>query len=251
MCSDDAMRAFQKTVYAYYRKHGRRHLPWRKTKSAYKILVSEVMLQQTQVPRVIEKYGEFLSIFPTPHALADAPLSAVLALWQGLGYNRRAKALHNAGKEIVLRFKGRVPKTEESLTSLPGVGTYTARAVMAFAFNLPVTFLETNVRSVFIHHFFPDESNVTDDALVPYVEKALDTRAPRRWYSALMDYGTHIKKTNANPSRQSAHHTRQAPFQGSDRQIRGAIIRTLVREGGVAKEVLCDEIYSTVAGERR
>jgi len=124
-----SVQAFRTTVWNHYRRHGRHTLPWRTTTNPYRILVSEVMLQQTQVERVIPYYKTFLRAFPTVQTLAQAPLSRVLTLWQGLGYNRRAKMLHEAAKQVVAQYGGRMPHDAEALETLRGVGPYTARAV--------------------------------------------------------------------------------------------------------------------------
>ncbi len=223
--------ALRRVVYAYYRRHGR-DLPWRCTPPSdpYHILVSEVMLQQTQVERVITKFREFIKEFPDLISLARAPLPRVLAVWQGMGYNRRAKLLREAAGVIMRDHGGKVPRTIEELDALPGIGRATACSISAFAFNLPTVFIETNIRSVFIHHFFKDAENVTDEQLLPLVEQSLDRKHPFLWYSALMDYGVHLKKRFGNPSRKSAHHAVQSAFAGSDRQLRGRIIALLVRE---------------------
>jgi A/G-specific adenine glycosylase len=186
------------------------------------------MLQQTQVPRVMERYGGFLEAFPDPAALARAPLAEALALWQGLGYNRRCLGLHRAASQIVMRFGGRVPRSLEDLVSLPGVGPYTARAVAAFAFDQPVAFIETNIRRVFIHWFFPGRRNVHDREILPLVERTVDRRRPGEWYNALMDYGAWLAGRVENPNRRSAHHARQAAFEGSRRQLRGKLLALLV-----------------------
>jgi A/G-specific adenine glycosylase len=183
------------------------------------------MLQQTQATRVVPKYEAFLRHFSTARALAEAPLGDVLRAWQGLGYNRRAKYLHEAAKSVMIYHSGRIPRSYEDLRALPGVGDYTARAVRAFAFNEPEVFIETNIRAVFIHHFFPKKKKVSDKELLPYMVASLDRKNPRRWYSALMDYGSYLKQTMPNPSRRSAHHVRQSKFKGSDREIRGAILK--------------------------
>ncbi|HOO91646.1 MAG TPA: hypothetical protein PLA74_12550, partial [Syntrophales bacterium] len=177
---------FRETVYDYYRRHSRQ-FPWRETTDPYRILVSEIMLQQTQAPRVLLKYEEFLQHFPDVSSLASAPLHDVLGAWQGLGYNRRALALKQSAQKIVAFHGGIIPRDEGSLVSLPGIGTATARAVRAFAFNEPVIFIETNIRAVFIHYFFSQEETVSDSDLRPLVEKTLDHDNPRRWYNALMD----------------------------------------------------------------
>lgn len=221
---------FVGTVWKYYEAYGRSDLPWRKTRNPYHILVSEMMLQQTQVERVIPKYRAFLSAFPTVEALASASLAEVLALWQGLGYNRRAKFLHGAAKALVRDHKGRFPKDEAGLRALPGVGSYTALAVMAFAYNVPVVLIETNVRTVFIHHFFPKAASVADAEIMRLVERTLPEERAREWYGALMDYGTHLKRTFGNYNRKSSTYKKQSPFVGSARQVRGAIVRVLVEE---------------------
>ncbi|NTV44173.1 MAG: A/G-specific adenine glycosylase [Candidatus Yonathbacteria bacterium] len=219
--------AFRRTVYGYYAKH-KRDLSWRHTTNPYKILVSEIMLQQTQVPRVEVKYREFLRAFPTVKKLAEASLGDVLRVWQGMGYNRRAKMLHEAAKAIVRDHGGRFPKDTQTLTTLPGVGPSTAGGICAYAYDMPVVFIETNIRRVFIHHFFADTRGVVDKDILPLVEIACDKKHPREWYSALMDYGTHLAATVENPNRRSGHYTKQKPFNGSDREVRGAILKILV-----------------------
>jgi A/G-specific adenine glycosylase len=229
---------FIATVWDYYRQHGRRSLPWRRTKDPYKILVSEIMLQQTQVDRVKPKYEAFLKQFPSVAALASAQLKDVLIAWQGLGYNRRAKMLHSCAIELVNRYHSKFPKTRKELVELPGVGPYTAGAIMAFAFNLPEVLIETNIRSVYLHHFFNGCDDVTDQKLFILIEKTLSNDNPREWYAALMDYGTFIKKEFGNPNTRSAHHAVQSIFKGSDRQIRGAIIRLLAEKSLLRTQIV-------------
>jgi A/G-specific adenine glycosylase len=191
-------------------------------------MVSEVMLQQTQVSRVLVKYPEFLKAFPTVETLAKAPLSQVLKVWQGMGYNRRALALKRMAEKIVADFNGKVPRARLDLESLPGVGPYTAGAVRAFAFNEPEIFIETNIRRIFIHHFFIDKEGISDREIYPLVETTLDTNNPREWYWALMDYGSHLPKiARKNSNTQSKHYVRQSKFKGSLRELRGKIIRAL------------------------
>jgi A/G-specific adenine glycosylase len=223
---DTKEKEFIRTVKEYYKRHGRRNLPWRKTRDPYRIMVSEIMLQQTQVERVVAKYEAFLAVFPDVRTLAGAPLGAVLRAWQGLGYNRRAKMLHECAKQVVM-LGGTFPQEYAKLLALPGIGPYTAGAVMAFAFNMPVPIIETNIRSVYLHHFFPDSTDVSDRELMRLVERTLDVRTPRSWYAALMDYGTYVKKNHGNPNSRSRHHVRQTIYKGSDRQIRGAILTRL------------------------
>jgi A/G-specific adenine glycosylase len=225
--ASSAVRAFRKKVLDHYGQHGR-DLPWRTRNNPYHVLVSEIMLQQTQVERVIDKYKEFLAAFPDFDALARAPLPNLLSLWSGLGYNRRALALKALAQKVVEEHKGKLPSDREQLLALPGIGNYTAGAVMAFAFNKPVVFMDTNIRRVYIHEFFQDREGVHDDELIPLVERTLDTADPRTWYNALMDYGTMLKQQHANPNRRSAHYTRQSPFENSNRQVRGKILKVLV-----------------------
>ena len=229
---------FREIVYDHFRTQGRHALPWRETRDPYAILVSEVMLQQTQVERVTEKYREFLATFPDLPALAAAPLQEVLARWQGLGYNRRAVNLKQCAEAVVARWDGALPSSPEELQTLPGIGPYTARAVAAFAFNAPTVFIETNIRTVFIHLLFPAAEKVHDRELIPLVAIALDRENPREWYSALMDYGTALKREHPNPSRRSAHHVRQSPFRGSNREVRGMLVKVLLEQPGKTRTEL-------------
>jgi A/G-specific adenine glycosylase len=230
--------AFIALVWAFYEKEGRHALPWRKTRDPYRILVSEVMLQQTQVDRVLPKYRAFIRAFPSISALARSPLKDVLIAWQGLGYNRRAKLLHSCASVIAHEHRGKFPRTKEELQTLPGIGPYTASAVLAFSFEVPTALIETNVRSVFLHHFFADDADVPDAALLPYIERTLQKERVREWYWALMDYGSFLKRHTENPSRRSRHHTKQSPFKGSDRSIRGAIVRMLTQGPLTRTEIL-------------
>lgn len=232
------VQAFQRFLLNWHIRNGRHELPWRQTTDPYKILVSELMLQQTQVERVIPKYLAFLQRFPDVSSLAETSLSEVLNLWQGLGYNRRARFLHLTAQAIQNEHQGQFPHSAQELLALPGIGPYTASAVQAFAFDAPVTLIETNVRAVFIYHFFPLETNVADAEIIPLLEDAQEGTSSRVFYAALMDYGSHLKKMLPNPSRRSKHHTTQSQFAGSLRQMRGAIIRQLLLEHPVKKKTL-------------
>ncbi len=238
---DKELKGFRKTVWDYYQREGRHGLPWRKTKDPYKILVSELMLQQTQVQRVLPKYALFLEQFPTMQTLATSPLSNVLKVWQGLGYNRRAKFLHQLAHEVVKNHQGKLSQTESELVALPGIGKATASALMAFAFNKPTMYLETNVRSVFLHHFFKDRQGVSDAELLPLIARAAEGQDPRTWNWALLDYGVYIKTTHGNPNKISKHYTKQSKFEGSDRQVRGQILRVL-DSGPATSRVLVQEL---------
>lgn len=253
----------------FYKKEGRHTLPWRQPSpklrhgkpdfDPYKIVVSELMLQQTQVDRVLPKYREFLRAFPSVGALAKAPLSQVLFHWQGLGYNRRAKFLHETAKVVVKDYGGKLPSNPLQLEKLPGIGPYTARAVAAFAFNQPVVFIETNIRTVYLHHYFslPSQKQktpgavqwidisihspahkagklplgkISDAELLPLIEKDLkrSKMEPREFYWALMDYGAHLKRHGVKLNHHSKHYTKQSKFEGSARQLRGAIVKQLL-----------------------
>ena len=209
------------------------------------------MLQQTQVPRGIEKYGEFLRAFPDIHSLARAPLRDILNVWQGLGYNRRALALKKAAEQVVSHYNGRIPSDVDALTSLPGIGNATACAICAFAFGQPTVFIETNIRTVFIHHFFGKGNGVRDMHILPFIAQTLDHKDPRTWYHALMDYGAALKKRHGNPNTKSAHYKRQGRFEGSNRQIRGAILQALVREERIDERVLLGNARFTAEAVRR
>ena len=224
---------FSMTVWQNYATMGRR-FSWRETDDPYAIMVSEFMLQQTQTNRVVQKYETWLARFPDVQSVADAPLSEVLSLWNGLGYNRRAKFLHEACRKICQDYGGILPCDAERLDALPGIGPYTARAIVTFAFNKAEVFIETNIRSAFIDFFFSEAPTVSDAEIVPLVEQTLDRERPREWYYALMDYGAAVKHCTENPSRRSASYTKQSQFEGSLRQARGAILRQLSKNGSVS-----------------
>jgi A/G-specific adenine glycosylase len=242
--TQETIRLFRDLILSHYRAHGR-DLPWRRTTDPYRILVSEIMLQQTQVERVAVKYREFLEQFPDFESLARAPRSEVLLAWQGMGYNRRAIALQTTAGRVVGEYGGRLPADPDTLATFPGIGKATAAAIVAYAFNMPVVYIETNIRRIFIHFFFQDREDVRDDEILPLVEQSLPRENPREWYSALMDYGTVLKKRTANPNRRSASYTRQSRFEGSDRQIRGRVLALVLEEGTVTEEqvvlLVCEE----------
>ncbi len=239
---------FKKIIWAHYKKH-KRNLPWRKTRDPYKILVSEIMLQQTQSFRVEPKYKSFLEKFPTVEALAKAKLQDVLKEWQGLGYNRRALYLKKCAEKITMDFNGTFPKDLNTLVSLPGIGKATAGDILAFAWNIPTVFIETNVRSVFIHFFFNDTEQVSDKDILPLVEATLDKKNPREWYWALFDYGVLLKKT-VNPNRKSVHYAKQSKFIGSFRQKRALVLRTLLEKPRTKKEIEKILDYDSITASR-
>lgn len=232
---------FLKQLWTYYDANRRDALPWRQNTDPYYVLVSEIMLQQTQVGRVIPKFEAFIEQFPSIGSLASASLADVLRAWQGLGYNRRAKFLWQAAAQVVERFKGEIPRDAKDLVSLPGIGPNTAGAILAYAYNLPASFIETNVRSVLIYHFFPEEEKVSDNALRAVLDELIPKNNPRDFYWALMDYGTHLKETIGNHSRRSAVYAKQSRFEGSNRQVRGRILRAL-HAGELSEEALLETL---------
>jgi A/G-specific adenine glycosylase len=264
----EAEQLFVDTVWSYYAKNAR-DLPWRHPEidgsfDSYRVLVSELMLQQTQVSRVIDKYDQFIKQFPDIQSLADAPLAEVLRSWQGLGYNRRAKYLHDTARQVINEYQGILPTIQGRLVGLPGIGPNTAGAILAYAYNQPEVFVETNIRTVFIYHFFQGKSDIADQEIVKLIERTLPggeeqhrfainesrfirkdaMRNPKRvshdcrnWYWALMDYGTYLKKMYGNPNTASKHYIAQSPFQGSVRQVRGRILQELAAKRQTKQEL--------------
>ncbi len=260
---DAELEAFRTRV----REQGRelyRDLPWRRTTDPYKIWISEVMLQQTQVSRVDGRWQRWLARFDSVGALAAADVADVLDEWQGLGYNRRALAVHRAAQAIVAAG-GEFPQEASALTSLPGIGPATAAGIRAFAFDLHGVYLETNVRTVMLHELFAGREDVSDREIVPLVEATCppdggfaragggvgdvdgvdDADDPRSWYYALLDYGAYLKRTVPNPSRRSSGHARQSRFEGSRRQKRAALVRALLaRREGASIDALVDAVVA-------
>ncbi len=229
------LEAFKALVWNFY-AFNKRVFEWRKEITPYKVVVSEIMLQQTQTDRVAKKFSPFIDQFPDFKTLAQATQSEVLMHWIGLGYNRRALALHAIAQKVVAEHDGNLPSDVEVLQSFKGLGHATASSIAAFAFNKPTCFIETNIRSVYLHNFFFKKEDVHDKELMPLIHATVDKSNPREWYYALMDYGVHLKKLYKNPSRKSRHHTVQSKFEGSDRQIRGEIIRLLLFHKIMKKE---------------
>lgn len=223
------IQTFQAFIWQFYHLN-KRDFAWRNVDNPYYVVVSELMLQQTQTHRVVPKFEQFIAAFPDFHTLAQASLRDVLSAWQGLGYNRRGKYLQQIAQHVIEKFNGELPNDINLLQTLPGIGPYTAGSVSAFAFNQPTVFIETNIRSVFIHSFYRDEKNISDKKLMPLIAQTIDRQNPREWYYGLMDYGVFLKKSGTNPNHKSRHYTKQSKFEGSDRQIRGAIIRLLTNQ---------------------
>jgi A/G-specific adenine glycosylase len=236
---------FRDAVYGHYRRQGRHDLPWRRGADPYRVMVSELMLQQTQVPRVIPKFALFIELFPDIGSLARAPLRRVLAAWSGLGYNRRALYLKRAAEIISSEHGGRVPDSIDGLERLPGIGSNTAGAILAYAYDRPAVFVEANVRTAHLRHFSPGRRALSDRDLLPLVARTLDREHPRCWYSALMDYGTWLRQQAAEPPRGPSPRPKQGRFEGSNRQLRGAIIRLLTR-----RPLAAAELCSATGGSR-
>lgn len=224
--------SFKATVWNYYNSHKRESLPWRvlapEATLAYRVLVSECMLQQTQVSRVIDKFNTWMGRFPTIEHVADASFIDVLTIWTGLGYNRRAKYLHDTCIALVRDMHGNVPSDLNELMHFPGIGRNTAAAIVVYAYNVPLAFIETNIRTVYIHHFFANSIAVSDATINELVAQTVDNENPREWYWALMDYGSSLKKQYGNASRRSKHYSKQSSFVGSRRQLRGAVLKQLL-----------------------
>jgi A/G-specific adenine glycosylase len=215
-----------------------RDLPWRNIDDPFAVLTSEIMLQQTQVARVLRYWERWMAAFPTVDALAAASMSDVFERWQGMGYHRRALAFKQAAEICSERYQGQVPRGYEELLGLPGVGPATAAGVCVFAYGEPQVYLETNVRTVFLHHFFAGRDQVPDREIIPLIAETCDRADPRSWYYALLDYGNHLKSILPNPSRRSRHHARQSTFEGSVRQKRAELLRLVLARPGSDTEAL-------------
>ncbi len=224
-------KAFISTIWTFYQA-SKRDLAWRKTQNPYFILVSEIMLQQTQVERVKTFYTRFIITFPTIQDLAEAPLTKVLLLWKGLGYNRRAVNLKKTAEIILLEFKGKFPRTYEELITLPGIGPGTAGAILNFAYSVPTAFIETNIRTVYLHFFFKKKHDIRDADILKLISKHLMSKMPfdssRDWFYALYDYGSMLKKTIGNQNKRSIHYKKQSIFKGSNRELRSLMLQYLL-----------------------
>lgn len=220
----------------------RRDLPWRYIDDPYAVLVSEVMLQQTQVKRVEKFWDRFMTSFPTLDALAASSVGDVLQSWQGLGYNRRALALKKTAELCSAEHGGTLPATAEELERFPGIGPATAAGIVAFAYDRPSVYLETNVRTVFLHELFRDREKVSDREIAPLVAETCPDEDVRSWYYALLDYGARLKSLMVNPSRRSSHYTRQSSFEGSRRQKRAEIVRIVLDSSGIDLDELASRL---------
>lgn len=222
-----------------------RDMPWRSDTQPYFVLVSEIMLQQTQVSRVIPKFSAFIDLFPDLDALANAQLAEVIGAWQGLGYNRRAKYLHDSARQIIA--SGRFPQEIECLQQLPGIGENTAGAIVAYAFNKPSIFIETNIRTVYMHHFFSENESVSDTEIIDILQRTIDHSQPRRFYQSVMDYGDWLKRSGIKNTSKSKHYIKQTPLAGSLREMRGYIIGLLTSE----QTVKLEKLYELTSNDAR
>ncbi|MDC7245505.1 MAG: DNA repair protein [Sphaerochaetaceae bacterium] len=228
---------FSLFIRSWYAGNGRK-FEWRETCDPYRILLSELMLQQTQTGRVLPKYRQFLSLWPTLEDMAASTLTDVLFAWKGLGYNRRAKALRDIAR-MSEPYGYTLPPDEKILRTFPMIGEATSAAIMAFAYQKRSIYLETNIRRVIIHHFFVSSDAVKDREIRKILEALADRQSDMKmWYYALMDYGVMIKKTGINPNRRSHHYHKQSPFENSNRQIRSALLHTITVEGIQPKRAL-------------
>jgi A/G-specific adenine glycosylase len=259
------IKKFIATINAYFVSH-RRDLAWRNTSDPYHILVSEMMLQQTQVARCIIKYQEFIDAFPTLDALAHASMLDVLAVWKGLGYNRRAYFLKSIAEQVTHTMGGVFPALYDEQIRLPGIGQSTAGALQAFAFGKKYPFIETNIRTVYLHFFFGENnartharrtSNSTTPTSTPTTASASTTVSPtgtvsdseitslliktlahidekevKDFYYALYDYGAMLKQSLGKKStelhQKSTHYKKQSTFKGSTRQLRALILHHIL-----------------------
>ncbi len=223
-------------------------MAWRDISNPYKIFISEMMLQQTQVERVKIKYAEFIKRFPTIQSVAEAEKSDILKVWQGLGYNRRALFIKRACEELVAFYGGKFPKDFYELQKLPGIGPSTAGALCAFAYNQPVYFIETNVRAVILHFFFTDKEKVSDKDVLEVLKKVTPSgTAPRDWYYALYDYGTHLKKQLGGKQKtalhqKSSHYSKQSKFEGSFRQKRANVLKLKLADPNISDTNLISKL---------
>ena len=237
--TDDQIAQFQKLIYDFYAQN-KRDFPWRKEITPYKIVISEVMLQQTQTTRVVPKFENWLQCFPDFASLACASNHDILSAWQGLGYNRRGLALGKIAQIITHEFHGQLPNDPKILQTFPAIGPNTAGSICAFAFDNPAVFIETNIRTVFTDTFFKGQQNIDDKQLLPLITQTIDQNNARDWYYALMDYGVYLKQNLPRINAASKHYTRQSRFEGSKRQVRGAVIRILTQLKSIDYENLLE-----------
>jgi A/G-specific adenine glycosylase len=238
--NEKEVRRFQRVV--YQKAAPLRSLPWRWNDNPYHVVVSELMLQQTQVDRVLPRFVEFIRRFPSFAVLAQASFDDVFSQWHGLGYNRRAQHLHNLAKAVLTKYSGELPRSRDGLRGLPGIGDYTAAAILVFAFQEPTVMIETNIRTVYHLNFFSGQSGVRDRQLLPIIDQTIDKNDCRSWFYALMDYGSRLKSLHRGIGQMSAHYKKQSRFIGSNRQARGQILSLLSRVGPCGLRQLIVEV---------
>ncbi len=232
--SSEVINTFHQIICSYFKRNGR-NFSFRDEISPYKVLVSEMMLQQTQTNQVDEKFEQFIKKYPDFKTLAKTSNEELLAIWQGLGYNRRALALRDIAQKVISEYNGILPADVEILKSFPQIGHNTASSIVAFAFNMPTYFIETNIRRVYIYFFFPRKKSVKDSEILPIVKKTLDNKHIREWYYALMDYGVMLKKTHPELNKKSAHYRKQSQYKGSIREVRGKILKLLINKKSLSE----------------
>ncbi len=243
-------RKFINKVLRHYKVSGRHTLLWRRKVTPYRILVSEIMLQQTQVSRVVPKFELWMKRYPTLSRLSKASLSDILKLWQGLGYQRRAKALF----EVAQTSKS-IPKTYGELLMLKGIGPYTASAVCAFAYNIfPEKLLETNIRTALIEAFHQGTTKVHDGVLHDDLARLnhhslVKNLGAREWYYALMDYGAHLKTLRVSHNSKSAHYTKQTPYEGSARQLRAKVLFAITHREKLPQDERLESVINQLTKE--
>ncbi len=222
----------------------KRDLPWRHTFDPYKILVSEIMLQQTQVSRVVEKYYEFLRIFPDIYSLAHASTADVIRVWKGLGYNRRALYLKRAAEVLVRKYNGNFPQSANDLQEIPGIGKYTAGAILVFAFRKNIGVVDTNIRKI-ITGFFYDGIQQKESVIEQKASELVPIGKSWEWHQALMDYGAlEFSKQKEKVAVGIRKGTAYVPFRDTNRFLRGRIL-DLIREKSIRETKLLTLIYKT------
>lgn len=248
--------SFRQKIFLWWPPH-RRDLPWRHTRDPYRIMVSEVMLQQTQVLRVIDKYNEFIEAFPTVKDLAQASPAQILRIWKGMGYNRRALYLRSSAQIICDQYNGQIPNNYELLTRLPGLGTYTARAIMVFAYGQEVPLVDTNIRQIITHFFFSNQAQglalmgrkgrALEKDIEDIARQLIPPGKSWEWHQALMDYGA-IAMTNIQIP--ITNKKKQKPFKDSNRYYRGRIVDRL-REGEAQEKEFLEECASAYGKSKK
>ena len=240
MMSQWKKQTFQKKIFQWW-KVNKRDLPWRHTHDPYKILVSEVMLQQTTVSRVLTKYPVFIKAYPTVKDLANASSGDILRIWKGMGYNRRALYLLQTAKTIHEKYYNKFPISEQLLSKLPGLGKYTARAVLVFAFRKDIAMVDTNIRQILTHFFFHDKPQ-SEKIIQELADQLVPIGKSWEWHQAMMDYGAMNASEWRRPERSRRMERKPTPFKETNRYFRGRII-DLLREKSYKEKELIENLY--------